>query len=195
MKRSEETHDISEAYANAQAEMKNPVFDGWNPHFKSKFATLAAVRNAVIPVFAKHGLAVMQDLTTLGEIGVACTTIVQHNSGQWFEFGPFVVPTSKSDAQGYGSASTYARRYALMAVAGIVGDEDSDGAEVSQPQTPKKTVVADPDTLVAIREADTVNALQGIYKNLDEDQRAACLPAFTARRKELASAKKENTDV
>lgn len=56
MKRSENCAEISAALAAAQAEMKNPSFDSTNPHFRNKFASLAAIRNAVVPVFAKHGL-------------------------------------------------------------------------------------------------------------------------------------------
>lgn len=113
------------AMAAAQCEMNNPVFDSQNPHFKSRFASLAAVRNAVIPVLAKHGIACTQDIRAEGD-GISCTTILIHSSGQRAIFGPLVIPATKSDAQGFGSAATYARRYSLMAVAGVVGDADDD---------------------------------------------------------------------
>jgi hypothetical protein len=118
-------HGMFIALAKAQAEMQNPGFDSTNPHFRSKFASLASVRNAVIPVFAKHGIALMQDVQTV-DGGISCTTILTHASGQQMHFGPLVLPASKSDAQGFGSAATYARRYAMMAVAGVVGDDDDD---------------------------------------------------------------------
>ena len=117
---------IAKALAAAQAEMSNPGFDSSNPHFKSKFASLAAVRNAVVPTLAKHGIAVVQDVQTV-ENGVACYTLLLHESGQRLTLGPLVMPASKSDAQGFGSASTYARRYALQSVACVVGDDDDDG--------------------------------------------------------------------
>ena len=117
--------EIAKALAAAQAEMQNPGFDSTNPHFRNKFASLAAVRNAVVPVLAKHGISMCQDLAT-ADGGVSCTTILTHSSGQQMKFGPLSLPASKADAQGYGSAATYARRYALMAVAGVVGDEDDD---------------------------------------------------------------------
>jgi hypothetical protein len=119
---------IAKALAAAQLEMSNPAFDKQNPHFKSKFASLAAVRNAVIPVLAKHGIAVTQGISTSGN-GVACYTVLWHESGGSMHFGPLVMPATKPDAQGFGSAATYARRYALMAVAGVVGDEDDDANE------------------------------------------------------------------
>ncbi|NCW72853.1 MAG: hypothetical protein EBW12_07645 [Actinobacteria bacterium] len=185
MKRSEPCDAISAALAAAQAEMKNPSFDSTNPHFRNKFASLAAIRNAVVPVFAKHGLSVMQELTS-GEDTVACLTVVQHSSGQWLEFGPLAMPVSKPDAQGYGSASTYCKRYSLQSVAAIVGDEDDDGNEASKPtQKPAKAAKPDKWVLEQIGMCESVEKLQTLYKSLDEEKRAACLEAFAARRKEL----------
>jgi ERF superfamily len=116
---------IGAALAKAQSEMSNPKFDKTNPHFKNKFASLAAVRDAVVPVLAKHGISCLQDLRNVTG-GVACSTILLHTSGQSITFGPLEMPVSKNDAQGFGSAATYARRYHLMAVANVVGDEDDD---------------------------------------------------------------------
>ena len=119
-------NEIAAALAAAQAEMSNPMFDSSNPHFRSRFASLAAVRNSVVPVLARHGIAVVQDLIVVAE-GIACTTKLLHASGQTLSCGPLVIPASKPDAQGLGSSATYARRYALMAIAGVVGDDDEDG--------------------------------------------------------------------
>ncbi len=116
---------LAGALAKAQGELKNPAFDSTNPHFRNKFASLASVRNAVVPILAKHGLSVIQNLTTV-DGSIACETILLHASGQEMRFGPLALPASKPDAQGYGSAATYARRYSLMAVAGVVGDDDDD---------------------------------------------------------------------
>jgi hypothetical protein len=123
----EPINEIAAALAKAQAEMVNPKFDSTNPHFKNKFASLAAVRNAIVPAFAKHGLSLLQELTTTPEHCISCLTIILHSSGQSMRLGPLVMPASKADAQGYGSAATYARRYSLLAAAGVVGEEDDDG--------------------------------------------------------------------
>jgi hypothetical protein len=132
----QEQGSLAKALAAAQCEMSNPAFDSQNPHFRSKFASLAAVRNAVVPVLAKHGIAVMQDLQTTDK-GVACFTILMHESGQTRTLGPLVMPATKADAMGYGSAATYARRYALQSVACVVGDEDDDSnAAVGKPAGP-----------------------------------------------------------
>lgn len=123
-------NEIGAALAKAQAEMSNPKFDRKNPHFGNSFASLAAVRDAVVPVLAKHGISVTQDLTVV-ENRIGCTTILTHSSGQQLRFGPLVLPATKPDAQGLGSAATYARRYSLMASCGVVGDEDDDANEAS----------------------------------------------------------------
>lgn len=117
--------EIAAALAKAQAEMSNPTFDSQNPHFKNRFASLAAVRNAVVPALARNGICLTQNIVTR-ENEVACTTTLTHASGQQMVFGPLVLPASKADAQGFGSAATYARRYSMMAVAGVVGDDDDD---------------------------------------------------------------------
>jgi hypothetical protein len=131
MNRSPETAAISKALVAAQLEMKNPGFDTTNPHFKNKFASLASVRNAVIPVLAKHGISVTQEVTTV-EGGISCLTILTHETVQYFEYGPLVMPASKQDAQGFGSATTYAKRYSLQSAAGVVGDDDDDGNAASE---------------------------------------------------------------
>lgn len=130
---------IAKALAAAQAEMSNPRFDSSNPHYRSNFASLASVRNAVVPVLAKHGIAMTQDVQTV-EKGVACYTTLWHESGQSLTFGPLVMPASKPDAQGFGSAATYARRYALMAVCGVVGDDDDDANTASGKPAPAVAV-------------------------------------------------------
>jgi hypothetical protein len=179
--RVDEVGAIAEALANAQAEMTNPGFDSTNPHFKSKFASLASVRNAVVPVLAKHGISVNQDLQTV-ENGVAVFTILTHKSGQRMTFGPLVMPVSKADAQGVGSACTYARRYHLMSVCAVVGDVDDDGnqAAASAPSgwaaTPKGDLGAQVDTKTVtkwvkalIEQQDQPHRLADIWNEVKDD--------------------------
>jgi ERF superfamily len=165
---SESINELAAALAKAQTEMQNPGFDSTNPHFRNKFASLAAVRNAVVPIFAKHGIFVSQDLTSL-ETGVSCVTILTHASGQQMRFGPLVLPVAKNDAQGFGSAATYCRRYSLMAVACVVGDDDDDanaatgkpaGAEIHSPKgdlgknVPASTAQTHVDHMLKLMAAD-----------------------------------------
>lgn len=131
MERSEQMAELITALAKAQAEMRNPGYDSTNPHFRTRYASLAAVRDAVIPPLAANGLAITQLVTTEGE-EVVCQTILWHASGQFLS-ETLRMPVSKTDAQGYGGAITYARRYALQAMCNVSGDEDEDGNTARTP--------------------------------------------------------------
>ena len=134
---------IAAAFAKAQLEMKNPGFDSANPFFKSKFASLAAVRNAVVPLLAKYNICMAQDLTT-AEGTISCMTILTHASGQQMRFGPLTLPVAKDDAQGYAAAGTYAKRISLQSVCGVVGDEDDDGNPQAAVGKPANGAYAEP---------------------------------------------------
>lgn len=126
MLKSESIKELATALSKAQSKMKNPSFDAVNPHFKSKYATLAAVRDAVIPALSAEGLSVIQDVHFIDDM-VICTNILMHNSGEWMETAGLQIPLDKRSAHGIGSATTYSRRFSLMALAGVVGDVDDDG--------------------------------------------------------------------
>lgn len=120
------------AFSKAQAEISNPTFDSVNPHFKNKYASLAAIRNAILPCMNKHGISVMQDIQRT-EKGIQCTTSFIHMSGEKYISQPMEIPVVKYDAQALGSAMTYARRYQLQSLACVVGDADDDGEATVQP--------------------------------------------------------------
>ena len=126
MEQSNEIGSLAKALAAAQAELKDAPKSSVNPHFKSKYADLSAVRAAVVPVLSKHGLAVVQTNEPMGLDGVCVVTTLLHESGQWLR-GKLFMPVQKKDAQGFGSALTYARRYSLAEIAGIASDDDDDG--------------------------------------------------------------------
>lgn len=116
---------LAKALAAAQLEMKDARKIATNPHFKSKYADLPAVREAVTSALAKHGLAVSQSFEPMGLDGVCVITLLMHESGGRIESKLFV-PATKKDAQGFGSAITYGRRYGLAAICGIASDDDDD---------------------------------------------------------------------
>lgn len=128
MKTSDQINEIGQAMAKAQSIMKPALKDGLNPHFKSKYSDITSVWEALRIPMTSNGLTVWQDITT-GEKTVSVSTRIVHSSGQWVEFGPLCIPVTKVDAQGFGSATSYAKRYALCAAVGIVSDDDDDDAE------------------------------------------------------------------
>lgn len=127
---------LTQALADAQAELKNAAMDGVNPHFKSKYATLASVRDAVMPTFAKHGIAVTQTMVATEGMPLLRTTIYK---GEEAIHSDFPLAIDFGNAQKVGSYLTYARRYSLAAIACISADEDDDG-NAATPQKGSATV-------------------------------------------------------
>ena len=117
--------DLIKAWISAKEEMGSIVeLDCTNPHFGNRFASLEATLAKINPVFAKHGLALIQFPT-----GSHLVNILVHTSGQQMRCRYAMAPT-KRDPQALGSALTYARRYCAQAIAGVSGGQDDD-AEAS----------------------------------------------------------------
>lgn len=129
MEHSETINQIAAAVIAAQGELGTAKKTADNPFFKSKYADLAAVVETARPVLTRHGLGVVQSADCDGELAVVETLLV-HTSGEWFKSRTVLKPT-KADPQGMGSAVTYARRYAFMAIIGMAA-EDDDGNAASQ---------------------------------------------------------------
>ena len=117
MNRSESIGNLGKALAKAQTQLTNVKVDSQNPHFKSKYASLTAVNETVLPILSANGIAVLQGVSSpdVKCVGVS-TTFIHGESGEWWTEELFLPPT-KVDPQGFGSAITYGRRYLLMATA------------------------------------------------------------------------------
>lgn len=122
--------NIASALVKAQRAFGPALKTNTNPHFRSKYADLSACVEAVIDALNSNGIALIQQ-THECEAGVMVETVFVHESGETLSSGKLHVPASKNDAQGYGSALTYARRYSLMAACGIA-PEDDDGNAASR---------------------------------------------------------------
>jgi hypothetical protein len=118
---------LASAMAAAFAEIEAATKTANNPHFKSKYADLGAVIDAVKPPLIKHGLFFTQRCHPC-ENGVSVETVLHHASGQDMSLGTLFVPANKQDAQGFGSALTYARRYGLMTAFGVPAEDDDGNA-------------------------------------------------------------------
>jgi hypothetical protein len=116
---------LVKALALATLEFPEITKDTENPYFKSQYADLATLIKATRPALAKHGVCLLQFPQT--EAGkVILTTMITHASGECLAFD-LDMPVSKQDAQGVGSAITYARRYSYQSILNIAGEEDDDG--------------------------------------------------------------------
>ena len=121
---------ISASLVKAQKGFAPALKSSLNPHFKSKYVDLAGCVEAVIDSLNSNGIALIQR-TTEDQTGVTVETVFLHESGDMLECGKLHVPATKMDAQGFGSALTYARRYSLMAACGTA-PEDDDGNAASK---------------------------------------------------------------
>lgn len=133
---SDNTNHISVALLKVQQEMSPATKDGNNPFTKSKYATLNSVMEACREPLVNNGILLTQapvpppDYLGGGYLGLM-TKLIHAESGQWIS-SLTVIPLPKSDPQGMGSAITYARRYALTAMLGMI-TEDDDGEAAKVP--------------------------------------------------------------
>lgn len=158
-----ENTKIAAAFVQAKKAFAPAMKTSTNPHFKSKYADLAACVEAVDDSFLANGIVMYQE--TFEDLqGVTVETVLLHESGESLRCGKLHVPAPKNDPQGYGSALSYARRYSLMAACGIA-PEDDDGNRASQPK-PTLVQPAKP-TWTALHEAILVQYREAAMKGMD----------------------------
>jgi hypothetical protein len=169
-----ETIELITALCKAQAEFKSALKDATNPHFKKSYADLSAIWEACKDGLHKNGLVVSQQ--TMGnEQGWHLVTKVYHTSGGYMESLTPII-SQGNDPQKFGSGMTYARRYALAAILGIVtDDDDAEGAMVrnstnvqqSAPKQPVKVVDAQvvANALKVVTNTNTAEALKTVWEN------------------------------
>jgi hypothetical protein len=124
--KSESIKELATALANAQGELEHAKKDTKNEYFKSKYATLAGCIDAAKPILVKNGLAVIQTTDIMDSGAFILNTILTHSSGEYIN-GKYLINPVKQDPQSFGSAVTYARRYAFCAIIGLAADDDDDG--------------------------------------------------------------------
>ena len=123
---------IATALLKAQSEMSNPKKGATNPFFKSKYADLNAIREAVIPTLNENGISVLQPIVHVDGKNFV-KTILLHESGEMLESLTEIVYNKANDAQAQGSGISYARRYSLQSFV-CVGADDDDGQKAVEPK-------------------------------------------------------------
>lgn len=131
MMQSEQINELAAALAKAQGVMGNAVMNRINPHFKSKYADMGSVLDAIRPPLSANGLAIVQPMQIM-EGGLVLRTILMHSSGQYIA-GEYPLPAASSQ-QAMGSALTYARRYSIAALVCNASDEDDDANAAGVPK-------------------------------------------------------------
>ena len=161
MNKSESIAGLAAALAAAQGVMKGALKDSANPFFKSRYADLASVVEAIRTAFSTNGLSYIQTVEPSDKDEVRVETTLLHASGEWISCGILSLPVSKIDAQGYGSALTYARRYSLSAAVGVAPeDDDGNAASLAKP----KPTMDCTDHISAFHAAATLDDLQTAFK-------------------------------
>lgn len=136
MNKSESIKELAAAMSKAQGEIKGALKDQNNPFFKSKYADLGSVVEAIRAPLTKYGLSYVQLTEPSEKEEVRVETVILHASGEWIS-STLALPVSKGDAQGFGSALTYARRYGLSAAFGVAPeDDDGNAATKARPGMP-----------------------------------------------------------
>jgi hypothetical protein len=154
--------NIATAFVKAQRDFAPALKTSTNPHFKSKYADLAACVEAVIDALNTNGIAMIQR-THDDETGVTVETVFIHESGETIESGRLHVPAAKNDPQGYGSALTYARRYSLMAACGIAPEDDDGNSASRKPKNQTLTDSAVADFVATISGSETMDVLKNAF--------------------------------
>ena len=141
MMQSESIAELATALALAQSQIEGAAKDSANPFFNSKYADLESVWGACRKALNDNGLSVAQFGAIASQPShVAVVTQLCHKSGQWVR-GVLELPLKKADdPQAAGSAITYARRYSLAAMVGVVQTDDDGEAATRQTRKPDKSV-------------------------------------------------------
>ena len=155
---------LYEALAKAQVQMPKAKINRTNPHYRNNYADLASIMDSCKAVLSNNGLCIMQ-IINVEDGGVTyLITRLAHVSGEYIE-SKFLLNPEKNTLQGLGSALTYAKRYSLASLLGIVADEDDDGELACGEEIDKIS-------------SDQVSKLTNLLLGLSEKERASTLKAI-----------------
>lgn len=138
MDKSESIASLAKSLSIAQGQMGGAVKGKANPFFKSVYADLSSVVDAIREPLSANGLSFVQVTHPSEKNEIIVETVLMHESGEWLS-GTVAIPVSKADAQGYGSAITYAKRYGLQGLLGVPSeDDDGNAAAKAKPKVENK---------------------------------------------------------
>jgi hypothetical protein len=134
MEKSETITSLAKALIEFNGRVSKITKDAKNPFFKSNYASLSNIQDAISKPLADCGLTYSQMPTGVNGL---CTILIHAESGEYL-MDSYTMPVSKpNDPQAVGSAITYAKRYALAGILGLNIDDDDDGNKAAEkPQDP-----------------------------------------------------------
>ena len=124
---SDKITNLAKTMLQVQKQLRPALRDSYNVFTQSKYATLNSVMDACGEALINAGIWVTQYPVPVEganpQLGLV-TKLVHAESGEWQE-SLIVMPLAKAaDPQAYGSALTYARRYGLSSMVGLVTEDD-----------------------------------------------------------------------
>lgn len=153
---SPETAELAKALVNVQRQMSPAMKDGKNPFTRSNYATLNSVMESCRDALLNNNIWLCQYPVPveMPECIGLMTKLTHTESGQW-QASLAVVPLPKADPQGIGSAITYARRYAITAMLGMI-TEDDDGEAAKKPGCTRRSASKKPVAARNVPERSTL---------------------------------------
>jgi|SRR6185503_5992824 len=158
-----ENKSLAAALVKAQSEMKGAVKDTVNPFFKSKYADLGSVWEACHKALTDNGFSIVQ-AGAFHDGHFFLKTTLLHTSGESLS-GEYLIKPTKEDPQAYGSAWTYARRYSLASMVGVIS-EDDDGAAASEPAPVRQSAPSERPTGKAAAQGDGIEIVSFIPEDV-----------------------------
>lgn len=129
MEKSETITSLAKALIDFNGRVSKISKDAKNPFFKSNYASLSNIQDAISKPLAESGLVYSQMPTGVNGL---CTILIHAESGEYM-MDSYTMPVSKpNDPQAVGSAITYAKRYALAGILGLNIDDDDDGNKAAE---------------------------------------------------------------
>ncbi|MFY8166231.1 MAG: ERF family protein [Sediminibacterium sp.] len=171
MEKSETINNLAKALIDFQGRVQKIKKDAKNPFFKSNYASLSNIQDAISQPLAEAGLAYSQMPSGVNGL----TTILIHAESGEYLMESFIMPVSKqNDPQAVGSAITYAKRYALAGVLGLNIDDDDDGNKAAEKEDTREWL--NPKTekwmsvVKALKDGYTLDVVLKKYKISKENQ-------------------------
>jgi len=181
--------ELYSAFVKAQAQISKAAKDSTNPHFKSKYADLESVIDAVKPALIANGLAFIQKYQHC-EDGVRVETVIIHESGQELSCGILHIPANKKDAQGFGSAASYAKRYSLQSALGVAASDDDGNLAVKSVQPVKVSLdleQVDAELMSCKTEAELQQVAKKYWAAANAEEKAHIKALGASMKEELAN--------
>lgn len=186
------TKELVDGLIKAQAEIEHATKDGENPYFTSSYATLEQVISTVKPTLTKHGLMFQQ--ISHERDGGACVETLLLGHGGVLGTGPVFIAASKKDAQAFGSAMTYAKRYSLSLACGI-GHQKDDGKPVMQDDDGEANRKQEADFKLVVSNSvidgcdEPIKFLEMCREHLKDPESQQCKVIFEASKEYVEKAK------